>query len=68
MQVIEREIFYPHSGFIKIYGVGVEEGYEGIGICQVCELDHPGKVGWRNRKLLELELKKWQEKEADIGR
>ena len=22
MQVIEREIFYPHSGFIKIYGVG----------------------------------------------
>ena len=49
-------------------GIKTEEGYEGIGICQVCPLErcvleYPGKVGWRNRKLLELELKKWQRKE-----
>jgi len=48
-------------------GVGVEEGYEGIGICQVCKLeccvfDHPGPVSRLDKEILELELKKWQKR------
>ena len=46
-------------------GIKIEEGYEGIGICQVCELercvfDHPGKVSKADREILGLELKKWR--------
>ena len=48
-------------------GVSVEEGYEGIGICQVCPLgrcvfDYPGPVSRLDKEILELELKKWQKR------
>ena len=66
---------YKSKKCLLLEGLGIDAGKadEGIGICQLCPLDHcvydyPGRISKTNKKLLELELKRWQKKEADNER